>query len=65
VNCLLGALLIRYRVGGALRYRLPTSSCPWGHWWVEKGGWRISWSALDKRLPVWRMLWFEGRIRRK
>jgi len=72
-NCLLGALAIKRRLGGKLDWRPGWRrggfegfiGSPWGHWRVRlpNGTW-LSYSAADKRLPVWKQLWFDGYIKR-
>jgi len=72
-NCLLGALAIRRRLGGKLNWRpgwrrdgfYGFLGSPWGHWRVRlPNGTLLSYSAADKRLPVWKQLWFGGYIKR-
>jgi hypothetical protein len=73
-NCLFGALAIRRQLGGELDWRPGWQrdgwagflGNPWGHFRVRlPGGKLLSYSALDKDMPVWHQLWFSGRIRRR
>ena len=72
-NCLLGALAIRRRLGGKLDWRPGWRrdgfkgflGNPWGHWRVcLPDNTLLSYSAVDKALPVWKQLWFDGYIKR-
>jgi len=71
-NCLFGALLIRRRLGGRLSWRPGWKrrgwrgflGNPWGHWRVEMpDGSILSYSTLDKEMPVWNQLWFKGYLK--
>ncbi len=72
MNCLIGALIIRRRLGGKIEWRPGWRrdgfdgflGNPWGHWRVRVGRHLLSYSARDKDLAWWRQLWFKGRIKR-
>ncbi|HIL98600.1 MAG TPA: hypothetical protein EYG51_22235 [Pseudomonadales bacterium] len=75
-NCFLGAIAIRRQLGGRLEWRPGWSepgrgwrgflSNPWGHFCVRlPDGTTMSYSAIDKNLPVCRQLWFAGRVKRR
>ena len=65
MNCLIGAILIRWRIGGMINYRLPTLASPWGHWSVVVGLRILSYESLEADLPWWHQLWFSGRLKVK
>ena len=72
-NCLIGAIAIKKRIGGKLRWRSGWRhggyhgliGNPWGHWYVRlPDNTLLSYSASDKRLPALKQLWFRGYIKR-
>jgi hypothetical protein len=67
MNCLSGAILAWLRLGGSIRYRLPRPGNPFGHWWLEVRGHRVSWVATlpDRKMVWWRQLIFKGRFKRE
>ena len=78
-NCLLAAIAIKRRFGGRIRWVHPLLGhwrqergwrgffdSPWGHWSVHlPSGTMLSFSAKNKKLPIWQQLWFTGRVERK
>jgi hypothetical protein len=74
MNCLLGALVIRVRLGGKLSWRPGWRKDgwhgflgnPWGHFRVTlPNGAILSYSAKDKNLAWYRQLWFKGCVKRR
>ena len=63
MNCLTGAIYIRWRIGGRLSYRLPRAGNPWGHWRVFVGRRVMSYSPYDKNLVWWHQVCFRGRLK--
>ena len=67
-NCLFGAIAIKRQLGGRLEWRAGWRrhgwrgflANPWGHFRVRLGDALWSYSALNKNLPVWNQLWFQG-----
>ena len=77
-NCLLGAIAIKYRLGGKIEWRSGwrkdwawPKRCrgllgnPWGHFRVRLGNYYLSYSTKKKDLSAWNQLWFDGYIKRK
>jgi len=73
-NCLLGAILIRRRFGGKLKWRSGWSrdgwggflGNPWGHFRVLlPNGAILSYSSEDKNLSWYQQLWFAGYVKRR
>ena len=70
-NCFLGAIAIKRQVGGKLDWRPGWRrdgwrgflGNPWGHFRVRLGDTLMSYSTLDKDMPVWNQLWFRGYIK--
>jgi len=70
-NCFLGAIAIKRQVGGKLDWRPGWRRAgwrgflgnPWGHFRVRLGDTLMSYSTLDKNMPVWNQLWFRGYIK--
>jgi len=72
-NCLFGAISIKRQVGGILEYIPGWKKAgwrsflgnPWGHFRVRLGDAFWSYSALNKNMPVWNQLWFQGRLKKR
>ena len=72
-NCFFGAIAIKHQLGGELEWRPGWRQKglrgflgnPWGHFRVRLDNTLLSYSAIDKDLPVWRQLWFRGHIKRR
>jgi len=73
MNCLVGALIIKRRLGGKIDWRSGWKNAgwhgflgnPWGHFRVIlPTGVALSYSSPNKDLPVWNQLWFQGYIKR-
>ena len=67
MNCLLGALVAKCRLGGKIRWRRstlldkrPHCAAPFGHFYLELGKKRLYYNAVNKELPWGHHLWFAG-----
>jgi hypothetical protein len=73
-NCFFGAVAIKRRLGGRLKWRSGWHKggwqgfldSPWGHFRVIlPDGTTLSYNTEDRNLAWWRQLWFQGRVKRR
>ena len=72
-NCFFGAIAIKHRLGGKLKWRPGWHKDgwqgflgnPWGHFQVQINNTLLSYSAVNKSLSVLHQLWFQGYIKRR
>jgi len=72
-NCFFGAVAIKRRLGGRLKWRSGWHKggwqgfldSPWGHFQVQLGNTLLSYNPDKESLSAWRQLWFQGHIKRR
>jgi len=61
-NCLITALIVKWRLGGKIKLRRPCQHYLFGHWVVRLNNRTIHFRADELNRPWWKHLWFKGRL---